>query len=101
VPFCRNSEEEQATIELGIREEIVTMSKLRHENIVRILGATKQGNHFNLFVEWMAGGSVAGMLDRYGPFDEEVIVRYTKQILEGLSYLHDNHILHRDLKGTV
>lgn len=100
VPFCRNSEEEQATIELGIHEEIVTMSKLRHENIVRILGATKQGNHFNLFVEWMAGGSVAGMLDRYGPFDEEVIVRYTKQILEGLSYLHDNHILHRDLKGA-
>ena len=77
------------------------MSRLRHENIVRILGATKQGSHFNLFVEWMAGGSVAGMLDRYGPFDEEVIVRYTKQILEGLSYLHDNHILHRDLKGTV
>jgi mitogen-activated protein kinase kinase kinase 1 len=41
------------------------------------------------------------MLDRYGPFDEEVILHYTKQILEGLSYLHDNHILHRDLKGTV
>ncbi|PNF31108.1 hypothetical protein B7P43_G15771 [Cryptotermes secundus] len=100
VPFCRNSEEEQAIVELGIREEIMTMSKLRHENIVRILGATKQGGHFNMFVEWMAGGSVAGMLDRYGPFSEEVILRYTKQILEGLSYLHDNRILHRDLKGA-
>jgi mitogen-activated protein kinase kinase kinase 1 len=101
VPFCRNSEEEQAIVELKIREEIVTMSKLRHENIVRILGATKQGSHFNMFVEWMAGGSVAGMLNRYGPFNEEVILRYTKQILEGLSYLHDNHVLHRDLKGIV
>jgi mitogen-activated protein kinase kinase kinase 1 len=101
VPFCRNSEEEQAIIELGIREEILTMSKLRHENIVRILGATKQGDCFNMFVEWMAGGSVAGMLERYGPFNEEVIIHYTKQILEGLSYLHDNRILHRDLKGTV
>jgi serine/threonine protein kinase len=49
----------------------------------------------------MAGGSVAGMLDRYGPFNEEVVLCYTKQILEGLSYLHDNRILHRDLKGTV
>lgn len=100
VPFCRNSEEEQVIVELGIHEEIITMSKLRHGNIVRILGATKQGSHFNMFVEWMAGGSVAGMLDRYGPFNEEVILRYTKQILEGLSYLHDNHILHRDLKGA-
>ncbi|XP_021916441.1 mitogen-activated protein kinase kinase kinase 1-like isoform X2 [Zootermopsis nevadensis] len=100
VPFCRISADEQAIVELGIHEEIVTMSKLRHENIVRILGATKQGSHFNMFVEWMAGGSVAGMLERYGPFNEEVILRYTKQILEGLSYLHDNHILHRDLKGA-
>ncbi|PSN44002.1 hypothetical protein C0J52_16489 [Blattella germanica] len=100
VPFYRMTIEEQQKVELGIRKEIVTMSKLRHENIVRILGATKHGDHFNMFVEWMAGGSLASMLDKYGPFKEEVILRYTKQILEGLSYLHDNHILHRDLKGA-
>ncbi|XP_066996499.2 mitogen-activated protein kinase kinase kinase 1 [Anabrus simplex] len=100
VPYCRNSEEEQTCVEAGIRKEILTMSKLCHPNVLTILGATRQGSHFNIFVEWMAGGSVAGLLDSYGPFNQYVITEYTKQVLEGLNYLHENHILHRDLKGA-
>ncbi len=42
---------------------------------------------------------MAGLLSLYGSFREDVIVSYTRQILLGLSYLHENHILHRDLKG--
>ena len=49
---------------------------------------------------YLSGGSVAYLLDVYGAFSETVIVRYTQQILRGLAYLHESHILHRDLKGT-
>lgn len=100
ISFCRNSPVEQESVIEAITAEIHMMARLSHPNVVRILGATKQGCHFNMFVEWMSGGSMAYLLGQYGAFTESVIIRYTRQILRGLAYLHDNHILHRDLKGA-
>ena len=54
----------------------------------------------NVFVEWMAGGSVSSLLDRHGPFTDLVIQRYIFQVLLGLDYIHSMGILHRDIKGT-
>lgn len=100
ISFCRNAIEEEEVQMLAIRDEIILMMKLDHPNIVRLLGATLQGKHYNMFVEWMPGGSVAALLNAYGPFVETVILRYIKQVLAGVAFLHDNQILHRDLKGA-
>ena len=43
---------------------------------------------------------MASLLDRFGAFEEPVLVNYTQQALRGLAYLHDTHVLHRDLKGA-
>lgn len=83
----------------AIREEIELLGRLNHANIVRLLGATEERSHINIFMEWMPGGSVRSLLDKFGPFHESVIIKYIKQVLTGLAYLHDNKILHRDLKG--
>ena len=63
-------------------------------------GAIQEAAHINVFVEWMAGGSIASLLDKHGVFTESVITRYLHQILLGLEYLHSNGVLHRDLKGS-
>ena len=39
------------------------------------------------------------MLKKYGTFKETLIRIYTKQILEGLEYLHSHNVIHRDIKG--
>ncbi|XP_067679391.1 mitogen-activated protein kinase kinase kinase 1-like isoform X1 [Haliotis asinina] len=100
ISFCRNNPTEQEKVIQAIAEEVQMMARLAHPNVVRIFGATKQGCHFNMFVEWMPGGSLTYLLGRYGSFSDEVIANYTRQILQGLAYLHDNGILHRDLKGA-
>ncbi|KAF6019027.1 MAP3K1 [Bugula neritina] len=100
ISFCRNSEREQDSICKAVIDEIRMMATLNHPNIVRILGATQTGAHFNMFVEWMPGGSVSHLLEKYGAFSEPVITSYTQQVFMGLAYLHDHHILHRDMKGA-
>ena len=45
------------------------------------------------------GGSVATLLANYGSFNEPVIINYVLQIVRGLSYIHEEHLIHRDIKG--
>lgn len=40
-------------------------------------------------------------LKQYGPLTENVTRKYTKQVLEGLAFLHKNVIVHRDIKGIL
>lgn len=53
----------------------------------------------SIFMEYMAGGSLSDVAEKFGgALDEEVIRLYTKEILCGLKYLHENGIVHSDLK---
>lgn len=47
----------------------------------------------------MPGGSVTALLRNYGAFEETLVKNFVRQILEGLNYLHERDIIHRDIKG--
>ena len=49
---------------------------------------------------YVAGGSIKQLLTNFGPFSEKVVRGYTRQILLGLVYLHQNRVIHRDIKGA-
>ncbi|KAG8056634.1 hypothetical protein GUJ93_ZPchr0002g25211 [Zizania palustris] len=83
-----------------LEEEVKLLKNLSHPNIVRYLGTVQEEDTVNILLEFVPGGSIQSLLGKLGSFPEAVIKKYTKQILQGLEYLHNNAIIHRDIKGA-
>ncbi|XP_054134157.1 mitogen-activated protein kinase kinase kinase 19 [Melozone crissalis] len=81
-------------------EEVDLLKTLKHVNIVTYLGTCLEDNILSIFMEFVPGGSISSILNRFGPLPEVVLRKYTKQILQGVAYLHDNRVVHRDIKGN-
>ena len=45
-------------------------------------------------------GSLHNICKRFGKFPENLVAVYISQVLEGLVYLHDQGVIHRDIKGA-
>ncbi|NXD43853.1 M3K19 kinase, partial [Copsychus sechellarum] len=81
-------------------EEVDLLKTLKHVNIVTYLGTCLEDNILSIFMEFVPGGSISSILNRFGPLPEVVLCKYTKQNLQGVAYLHDNCVVHRDIKGN-
>ncbi|NXJ97184.1 M3K19 kinase, partial [Corythaixoides concolor] len=83
-----------------LHEEVDLLKTLKHVNIVTYLGTCLEDNVLSIFMEFVPGGSISSIINRFGPLPEIVLCKYTKQILQGVAYLHDNCVVHRDIKGN-
>ncbi|KAJ0267349.1 Mitogen-activated protein kinase kinase kinase 9 [Hirschfeldia incana] len=77
--------------------EIALLSQLQHQNIVRYRGTAKDGSNLYIFLELVTQGSLSKLYHRY-QLRDSVVSTYTRQILDGLKYLHDKGFIHRDIK---
>nr|KAF6496285.1 mitogen-activated protein kinase kinase kinase 19 [Rousettus aegyptiacus] len=83
-----------------LQEEVDLLKALKHVNIVAYLGTCLEENTVSIFMEFVPGGSISSIINRFGPLPEIVFCKYTKQILQGVAYLHENCVVHRDIKGN-
>ncbi|KAL1188123.1 Mitogen-activated protein kinase kinase kinase 2 [Cardamine amara subsp. amara] len=96
---CASKEKTQAHIQ-ELEEEVKLLKNLSHPNIVRYLGTVREDETLNILLEFVPGGSISSLLEKFGPFPESVVRTYTNQLLLGLEYLHNHAIMHRDIKGA-
>ena len=84
----------------AMENEISNAKSLRHPNIVRYIGTEVTSSTLSIFMEYVPGGSLKSLIDKFGKLEESVVRSYTRQLLLGLEYLHRNGIAHRDVKGA-
>ncbi|KAH1074019.1 hypothetical protein J1N35_026347 [Gossypium stocksii] len=82
--------------------EDVLLLNLNHKNIVKYLGSLKTTTHLHIILEYVENGSLANIIkpNKFGPFPESLVAVYIAQVLEGLVYLHEQGVIHRDIKGA-
>jgi serine/threonine-protein kinase SRK2 len=80
------------------KSEILTMSALKHPNIVELKDVIEAGGHTYLIMELAKGGELFAKLCEIGRFTEDEARFYWKQLLQGVLYCHRKGLCHRDLK---
>ncbi|KAM0746355.1 kinase-like protein [Meredithblackwellia eburnea MCA 4105] len=82
-----------------IMSEIDLLKNLHHPNIVQYRGFVKTSEFLYIILEYCENGSLSSVTKKYGRFPESLVALYILQVLQGLLYLHDQGVIHRDIKG--
>ncbi|KAF3780464.1 Cytokinesis protein [Nymphaea thermarum] len=90
----------------SLHNEAFILSQIPHSpRIIRCFGGEwmlGSSNHgaFNLFLEYVSGGSLSDFCRRSGKLDELTVRPYARGILEGLSHVHRHGFVHCDIKPS-
>ncbi|KAG8542307.1 hypothetical protein GDO81_026985, partial [Engystomops pustulosus] len=84
-------------------QEIKTMAQCHHENIVKLLGFSNDGDRYCLVYTYMSNGS---LLDRLACHNNTPPLSWSRRCnivlgtAHGIEYLHKNNQVHRDIKSA-
>lgn len=86
---------------MQLKNEINILKRIRHDRVVAYYESAEKDNHLHLFMELMTGGSLSDHIKEKKVLSERESRKYTKQMLEGVSFLHSENVIHRDIKGAI
>ena len=83
--------------------EINILKEIDHPNIIKLFEVHQTTQYYYLVMELCNGGGLSECLEEHKklykkPFSEETVQYLMKQIVGAINYLHQKHILHRDIK---
>lgn len=94
----------QANTELvsRLRNRFVTearnMTRLKHSGIISIHDIFEENGTAYYVMDYIEGKSLDEMVTEDGPMQENKALEYIRKVSDAVSYIHDHHITHFDLK---
>ena len=94
----------QEKVKKYFNNEIFILRNVNHPNIIKLHEIKQTLNNFYLVFDLCNGGGLSDCLEKYmknngKPFPQDIVQHIMRQIVSGIQYLHNNKILHRDLKS--
>ena len=84
-----------------VGREATTLAQLSHPHIVTIYEASIVGKYYVVSMEYLEGGTLAGLLRvRSSGFEIEEFAKFARQLLLAFACLHEQNIVHRDCKPS-
>ena len=69
-----------------------------HQNIISYHSSYIDKNCYYLSTAYCSGGTMLDRIIREGHFNEKMCSEFIKNVLVGIKYMHENKIVHRDIK---
>ena len=79
-------------------EEAKTLINLDHPGVVKVVDIFEENNTSYIVMPFVEGETLQHIVDTRGKLPYDVAVNYIAQLSEAVAYIHDRHILHRDIK---
>ncbi|XP_065016996.1 serine/threonine-protein kinase STY46-like isoform X5 [Musa acuminata AAA Group] len=84
---------------LEFNQEVDILRRVHHKNIVHYIGACVKPTELCIITEYMTGGNLYDHLHKqHISLELPHLLKFSIDICKGMDYLHQNNIIHRDLK---
>lgn len=101
VPLARpvgSSPKEWSKVINGLTYVNQVWCMLKHPNVVKMRGASSDKDNYYFYMDYFDGGDLYKLINRYDHLNECLIYVIFRQMMEGLKYMHDELVIHRNIK---
>ena len=85
---------------LRFLREARAAASVRHPNVASVFHLGRTGDNYFYAMEFVEGETLEKLIKRSGRLEAKSVLEVTTQVAAGLAAVHEQHLVHRDIKPT-